>query len=845
MNADEKLAAREAEREARWAAEFARTMKLFVGPGQFGEVRVIQKSGGTSGFFFRFDEIDAAAELAATFDSSAKGIYIVMNEINSATLDGRDTLTILFGGLTKDAHITRRRWILIDFDPASPERGPEDSSTDDEKSAAMELREVVSEYLRGHGFPEAICCDSGNGGHLLFQVDLPNDEASHTLVKSLLAALAARFSTNEVAVDISVHNAARITKLYGSTARKGQDRPDRPHRVSMIQSVPDCDDAILTAQTITAVLSELSGTGGGSLFDQPHNETNGHSGNLSGITLTQPKLILPETFPVGGRHEQLVRLAGAVRSFGANETELGEILRVFNRTRCGNAKPADELAKIAHDFAVKDCNLTMRALIECQSDEQLNSAQRQQSLKLALTQGLKRLSEGRELGEVTNYINTAIGTLTADTAPQEFKTYSMAELDAAEFPMNYLVEGVLVANQPCVIAAGKKSLKTNIACDLTLSLASGSQFLGKFWTPKAVRVAIMTGESGDATTQETMRRIARSKPWINLADYSNAICSFDLPRLGQPQTRRELERFITDNGLKVLIIDPAYLCLELGDDAGNLFTVGKKLKELTDIGHETGCTIIIIHHNKKSVNDPFAIPELESIAWSGFQEWARQWLLIGRRELYDPERAGSHRLWLNVGGSAGHSGCWAVDIEEGSQRDEGGRRWEVGVQGASSAIAETIDQRETAKASRLDAKAERQVAADVEKLLKQYRRKTEGDTAKFYREAAGLSGGRANPANAKLLADGRIEAVTITKNGRPYEGFRLVQESTGTSGTERDSTGTNPACPAGEHRGGLTPLRGSPCPAHRDIENSLNEVASESVSLLHEQAAELFPVGAA
>ena len=109
-----------------------------------------------------------------------------------------------------------------------------------------------------------------------------------------------------------------------------------------------------------------------------------------------------------------------------------------------------------------------------------------------------------------------------------------------------------------------------------------------------------------------------------------------------------------DNGLKVLIIDPAYLCLDLGDDAGNLFTVGKKLRELTDIGHATGCTIIIIHHNKKSINDPFAIPELESIAWSGFQEWARQWLLIGRRELYNAERAGSHRLWLNVGGSAGH-----------------------------------------------------------------------------------------------------------------------------------------------------------------------------------------------
>ncbi len=45
-------------------------------------------------------------------------------------------------------------------------------------------------------------------------------------------------------------------------------------------------------------------------------------------------------------------------------------------------------------------------------------------------------------------------------------------------------------------------------------------------------------------------------------------------------------------------------------------------------------------------------------------------------------------------GSAGHSGLWALDIEEGSHKDPGGRRWDVDVQNASEAIAATIEARE-------------------------------------------------------------------------------------------------------------------------------------------------------
>ena len=411
--------------------------------------------------------------------------------------------------------------------------------------------------------------------------------------------------------------------------------------------------------------------------------------------------------------------------------------------------------------------------------------------------------------------------------PVQFRTMTSAELDAADLATEYLVDDVLARHQSTIIAAAKKSLKTNIAIDLTLSLASRCPFLGKFYIRNAVRVGLMSGESGNATIQETAKRIARSKLWPNLADYENAVWSFDLPRLGQPQTKRDLMTFVANHALDVLIIDPAYLCLDLGDDAGNLFAVGKKLRELTDVQHETGCTIIIIHHNKKSSGDPFAVPELESIAWSGFQEWARQWLLIGRREAYNPEAAGSHRLWLSAGGSAGHSGLWGLDIEEGSRTDHGGRRWDVMIDGASKVIAENANERESTKEQQARAKAERQLTADAEKLLKEYRKRPQGDTEKYFRERAHLNGARAGAANEKLLTDGLIEPCEVTKNGRAYDGFRLLADSSGLTGTHRDSTGTSPACPDGEHGAGLSPYRGSPGPDHRDSTESLFETASE------------------
>lgn len=415
-----------------------------------------------------------------------------------------------------------------------------------------------------------------------------------------------------------------------------------------------------------------------------------------------------------------------------------------------------------------------------------------------------------------------------DIKPQTFATLTSRELDDGAFALDYFVADMLVKGQPCILAGPKKCLKTNILIALTLALASFTKFLNEFYVSRFIRVALVSGESGQAVIQETARRIARSMSWRNLADYENAFWCFDLPKLGQPDTAKTIIAYIQKHNLEVLILDPAYLCMPLGDSASNLFLVGAMLADLTKVTAETGCTIILCHHNKKSPNDPFAVPELESIAWSGFQEWARQWILLGRREAYDPEQAGSHKLWLSVGGSAGHSGLWALDIEEGSRKDQGGRRWDVQVQNASTAIAEAIEIRQEVKATKAELKATAQIERDSVKLLAAYKRHPTGETGTVIREQVGMSPQKFGPANVKLLTDEAIEAIDIAKNGRMYPGFRIKTLTR----TDPDSTRIILVSPSQSAHPDSSLFRESPVVVMTDTANMMTETNSESVRVV-------------
>jgi hypothetical protein len=168
-----------------------------------------------------------------------------------------------------------------------------------------------------------------------------------------------------------------------------------------------------------------------------------------------------------------------------------------------------------------------------------------------------------------------------------------------------------------------------------------------------------------------------------------------------------------------------------------------------DLAQETGCTPILCHHLKKSVNEPYEPAELENIAWAGFQEFVRRWILLNRRVRYDPDHGGHHELWMSVGGSAGHSGLWGLNIDEG--QDHGGRRWEVEVISASEAFAQRVDVAHEQSEERKQRQQQSRDEKHREALLKALRLYPEGETPRVIRETAALSG--AVGGNCRHLGD--------------------------------------------------------------------------------------------
>jgi hypothetical protein len=103
----------------------------------------------------------------------------------------------------------------------------------------MDRARKLYSSLAERGWPKPVMAESGNGVHLLYRIDLPNDEASRDLVKDCLEALAARFDDSSVKIDRSVFNSARIIKLHGTVANKGDNLPNAPWRLSRLRSVPE------------------------------------------------------------------------------------------------------------------------------------------------------------------------------------------------------------------------------------------------------------------------------------------------------------------------------------------------------------------------------------------------------------------------------------------------------------------------------------------------------------------------------------------------------------------------------------------------------------------------------
>ncbi len=222
------------------APRLAERYRLLIAPDQIVELRAIDVRRGSGrphieAGFFDSDHLVDMAKVALKITNFAKGVYFTLNPLNPDFLARRCNRIDWAneGELTADKDILSRRWLLVDADPV---RDPLVSSTDSEKAAALQTVKDVRDFLRTRKWSDPILADSGNGYHLLYRIDLPADD--NGVVQRILSALASKFDNDQVKIDQKVFNPARICKLPGTLARKGDNTPNRPHRRAKLLEVP-------------------------------------------------------------------------------------------------------------------------------------------------------------------------------------------------------------------------------------------------------------------------------------------------------------------------------------------------------------------------------------------------------------------------------------------------------------------------------------------------------------------------------------------------------------------------------------------------------------------------------
>lgn len=703
------------------AAEVNRAVSILAEPDGVVELRILNATvggdrwaGTYSGYF---DSAEALADSLQTV-SSASGCYVTLNPVNAALL-ARACNRIDRAGknsTTSDRDISRRRWLLVDLDA---ERPAGISATHEERELARSIMQAVELVLHDHGWPDSVVADSGNGFHLLYRVDLPADDDG--LVERCLKSLASRFNDGQVKVDTSVHNPARITKLYGTLVCKGDDTPDRPHRMATLLEVPDRLEPVARE-----LLEELAAMAPAD--SKPHEQNGKANGQHSTTAFDIDAFIHRHNLDVSG----------------PDAWNGGRKWTFKTSPMCEHHGDGPYLTQFANGALAAGCHHDSCSWRWQDLREQLEPRAEQQP------------------GERHNEQKTERTAIV-------YERITSAELAKADYSQEYLIENILVARQPLIIAGSHKTLKTSLIIDAAISLALGGFYLGKFKVARQCRVGVMTGESGLSTIQETANRVCIAAN-IRLAQLENLIWSPDLPRFGDVRHLNALEKFIDNDGIEVLPIDPAYLCLP-GADAGNLMMQGELLSSVSQLCQERGVTMMLAHHTKRHTGrDAFDYPELSDIAWSGFAEFARQWWLIGRRERYEPG-TGEHRLWLSVGGSAGHGGLWALDVNEGTRQSLEGRYWQVDVSSASEAQEQTEQRRDDAQ----QARQAKQQEDDVRAIVNAMTSLTGNEGTKTdIRDASGIRSTRFGPALASAIAAGYLEPTAISKgNNRDYDGYKL------------------------------------------------------------------------
>ena len=213
------------------ANEIRKWHSVFKRNGELFEIRILGDRTW-SGYFY---DVEVAIKALERFGDC--NTYYTINEVKKACASREqfNCFKQVKGTATSKTDIEHRWWLAVDVDCERPSGV---ASTDAEKEKAHKKAQDVYVFLRDNGFSMPVICDSSSGYHLLYPIDMDNDQTSEDTIKAFLEVLSNKFTDEDVKIDRALIDSNRILRLSGSVGCKGRDSIERPHRLAKILSTP-------------------------------------------------------------------------------------------------------------------------------------------------------------------------------------------------------------------------------------------------------------------------------------------------------------------------------------------------------------------------------------------------------------------------------------------------------------------------------------------------------------------------------------------------------------------------------------------------------------------------------
>ena len=584
-----------------------KAIQVLQRPGGVFEARVLggSKKDVFSGYFRDADTL--LHELDA-IDIRGKNIYVTLQDVKEDCFARSQSEHFERNpSTTSDTEIDGYRWLFVDLDPVRPTGI---SSTDEELKAAYMLSLEVIAYLQSLGFPEPVRAMSGNGYHLFYRVDLPNDKPGRHLIDRCLKVLSNIFDTDAVKIDTTNCNQSRICKLHGTLAQKGTSTKKRPHRMSGLLSVPD-PITITDRSVLQRLADELPEEP-----EQPQRQRGGTAKQEFDLPAFLLSAGLTYTEQAGDRASKIYRLDhcpfdsshvnGDAKIFQYSD---GKIAFKCHHNSCRQYRWQDVRRKydLSYDPDHDDWDRYdsgWKEHISKRTDSEASS-----EVDVEVTSKKKKKKPSKSLKSAEDLLKRDI--------PEPVVYIGVGE----DLPL--LVEGT------CILSAKPKLGKSWFALAICIAVANGDDFLG--YKTRKCSTLYLDLETGESIQQRRLKRFLHG---------AAAPKGFYL----------DTETYNLDDGFADLIEDYLKQDPDIGLIVVDVFqiirTPAKSMKEteyehayrdirpLNDLAQKYHISIILVCHDRKAVDpdDPFS----NILGSTGLQGAASQMIVMFRKRPSDP-----------------------------------------------------------------------------------------------------------------------------------------------------------------------------------------------------------------